>query len=380
MPFHFNIAREDLLRAINAQQQITNKKGTLAILSNVLMEVKNNEIVFSATDLEISLRQTVPAEVFATGSLTVPSKKLFELARESGSPTLNFKEGKKNWINITAGSSTYKLAGMITEEFPQLEQCNEDDLVEIQGEVICELIDKTIFSISTEKESVYRLNAALFQQLIEEENEEKKITYRMVTSDGHRLSIMERQVEGKPLPNFDSFILIPRRGIQQIRKFGEEQGSFLLGIEEKKIVLKSDDALLVIMLMQGEFPDFENILRIIPKEHNIVINKMLFLEALKRINLFTEDVFHAIRFELDKDQLVLTSEHADFGSARDEIAIEYTGEKLSMGFNCRFFMEGLQVMEGENIQASISSSESPCLITSEEDEGFLGIIMPMKIN
>ncbi|MCW5212629.1 DNA polymerase III subunit beta [Desulfobulbus sp. TB] len=375
MPFHFNIAREDLLRAINAQQQITNKKGTLAILSNVLMEVKNNEIVFTATDLEISLRQTVPAEVFATGSLTVPSKKLFELARESGSPTLNFKEGKKNWINITAGSSTYKLAGMITEEFPQFEQYNEDDLVEIQGEVICELIDKTIFSISTEKENIYTLNAALFQQLIEEE----KITYRMVTSDGHRLSIMERQVEGKPLPNFDPFILIPRRGIQQIRKFGEEQGSFLLGIEKKKVVLKSDDALLVIMLMKGEFPDFENILRVIPKEHNVVINKILFLEALKRINLFTEDIFHAIRFELNNDQLVLTSEHADFGSARDEIAIEYTGEKISMGFNCRFFIEGLQVMEGENIQASISSSESPCLITSEEDEGFLGIIMPMKI-
>ncbi|MCI5148336.1 MAG: DNA polymerase III subunit beta, partial [Candidatus Electrothrix sp. MAN1_4] len=87
-----------------------------------------------------------------------------------------------------------------------------------------------------------------------------------------------------------------------------------------------------------------------------------------------------IKFELDNNQLVLTSEHADFGSARDEIAIEYTGEKISMGFNCRYFMDALQVMEGENIQASISSNESPCLITSEEDEGFLGIIMPMKIS
>jgi len=376
MAFHFNIAREDLLKAISSQQQITNKKGTLAILANVLMEVKNNSIVFTATDLEISLRQTVPAEVFETGSLTIPSKKLFELARESGSPTLNFKEGDKNWINITAGSSTYRLAGMMAEEFPQFEQYNEEELVEIEGEIISDLIDKTMFSIATDKENMYSLNAALFQQLTEDE----KTVYRMVTSDGHRLSIMRREVEKAPLPNFDSFILIPRRGIQQIRKFGEEQDCFLLGIEPKKIVLKSDDALLVIRLMEGEFPDFENILSFIPKESNIFINKILFLEALKRINLFTEDEFHAIRFEIGNSQLILTSENADFGSARDEIAIEYNGDELSMGFNCRYFMEALQVMEGENIQASINSNESPCLITSEEDEGFLGIIMPMKLS
>ncbi|MCI5219152.1 MAG: DNA polymerase III subunit beta, partial [Candidatus Electrothrix sp. LOE2] len=194
------------------------------------------------------------------------------------------------------------------------------------------------------------------------------------------LSIMRRETECAPLPNSDKFILIPRRGIQQIRKFGEEQDTFHFGIQQKKIVLKSEHSVLVIRLMEGEFPDFENILNFISQESNIHINKILFLESLKRINLFTEDIFHAIKFELDNNQLVLTSEHADFGSARDEIAIEYSGEKLSMGFNCRYFMEALQVMEGESIQASISSNESPCLITSEEDEGFLGIIMPMKLS
>ena len=376
MPFHFTIAREDLLRAISAQQQITNKKGTLAILANVLMEVRNNEIVFTATDLEISLRQTVPAEVFEEGILTIPSKKLFELARESGSPTLNFKEGEKNWITISAGSSTYKLAGMVADEFPQFEQYNEENAVGIQGEVICDLIDKTMFSIATEKENMYNLNAALFQQFVENE----KTIFRMVTSDGHRLSIMRRESNSAPLPDFEKFILIPRRGIQQIRKFGEEQDTFQLGIEQKKIVLKSDDSVLVIRLMEGEFPDFENILKVVSQESNILINKILFLEALKRINLFTEDTFHAIRFELENNQLVLTSEHADYGSARDEIAIEYSGESLSLGFNCRYFMEALHVMEGENIQASISSNDSPCLITSEDDEGFLGIIMPMKLS
>jgi DNA polymerase-3 subunit beta len=376
MPFHFNIAREDLLHAISSQQHITNKKGTLAILSNVLMEVENNEIVFTATDLEISLKQTVSAEVFEQGALTLPSKKLFELARESGSATINFKEGDKNWINITAGSSTYKLAGMVTEEFPQFEQYDEQALVKMEGEVICDLIDKTIFSIAMEKENMYNLNAAFLQKATEND----KTVLRMVTSDGHRLSIMNREIEGADALNFDQFILIPRRGVQQIRKFGEQWDTFLFGVEKKKMVFKSDDSVLVVRLMEGEFPDFENILNCISKENNIFLQKIPFLESLKRINLFTEDIFHAIKFELENNKLVLTSQNADFGSARDEIEIEYSGEALSMGFNCRYFIDALQVMEGKTIQASISSSESPCLITSEEDKGFLGIIMPMKLN
>jgi DNA polymerase-3 subunit beta len=376
MPFHFNIAREDLLRAISSQQHITNKKGTLAILSNVLMEVGNNEIIFTATDLEISLRQTVPAEVFEAGALTVPSKKLFELARESGSATINFKEGDKNWINITAGSSTYKLAGMVTEEFPQFEQYDEQALVTMEGEVISDLIDKTLFSIAMEKENMYNLNAALLQKITKND----KTLFRMVTSDGHRLSIMSREAEGTDTLDFDKFILIPRRGVQQIKKFGEEWDTFQVGVEKKKIVFKNDNSILIIRLMEGEFPDFENILKCIKKDNNILIKKTLFIESLKRINLFAEDTFHAIKFELENNQLVLTSENADFGSARDEIAIEYSGEKLSMGFNCRYFIDALQVMEGETVQASISSNESPCLITSEDDEGLLGIIMPMKLS
>jgi len=149
MPFHFNIAREDLLCAIGAQQGITNKKGTMAILSNVLVEVETSQIIFTGTDLEIGLKQTVPAEVFETGVLTLPAKKLFEVARESGSGTISFKEEEKNWVTITADSSVYKLAGMVSDEFPQFPEYDEAAMVEIEGAVIGDLIDKTIFSIAS---------------------------------------------------------------------------------------------------------------------------------------------------------------------------------------------------------------------------------------
>ena len=375
MPFHFNIAREDLLRAIGAQQNITNKKGTMAILSNVLIEVEPSQIVFTGTDLEIGLKQSVPAEVFETGVLTLPAKKLFEVARESGSATIAFKEEEKNWVTITAGTSVYKLAGMVSDEFPQFPEYDDGAMVEIEGAVIGDLIDKTIFSIAQDKENMYSLTAALLQKI----EEEGKTLLRIVSSDGHRLTIMNKEVENAAGLQLNPVTLIPRRGIQEIRRFTEDRDTFFLGIEQKQAVLKSDDSLLVIRLMEGEFPNFENILEVIYMDNVILINRIQFLESLKRINLFTEDMFHAIKLEINDNTMVLTSQNADFGSARDELSVEYSGAPLSLGFNCRYFIDTLQVMEAETIQAAISSDDSPCLITSEEDEGFLSIIMPMKL-
>lgn len=376
MPFHFNIARKDLLDAVSAQQNIASKKGTLAILSNVLLEARHNEVVFTGTDLEVSLRQTVSAEVFAEGSLTLPAKKLFELARESSSETVNLKEEEKNWVRISAGSSTYRLAGMLADEFPQFEYYDDQALADIEAEALCDLIDKTSFSIAADRENMYNLTAALLQK----REEEGKTVLRMVTSDGHRLSIMSREAAGMAGLNFGQSILIPRRGVQQLRKFCEELDTCRMGVEQKKLVLRSETSVLIIRLMEGDFPDFENILRSLPQDNSMIINKGLFLESLKRINLFTEDIFHAIRFEAQGNRLILTSENADFGSARDEIEITYSGHDLCMGFNCRYFIEALSVLEGDAIAASVSSDESPCLISSAADPGFLGIVMPMKLS
>jgi DNA polymerase-3 subunit beta len=376
MPFQCTIAKKDLVDALAAQQNITNKKGNLAILSHVLMEVGNNEIVLTGTDLEVSLRQTIPGEVFEEGNLTVPAKKLFELARESGSEMIHFKEEDKNWLKITAGSSTYRLAGMSSEEFPRFEQYNAEHLAEIEGEVLCDLIDKTFFSIATDRELMYNLTAALLQK----REHEGKTLLRMVTSDSHRLTIMERELNQAQGFDIGQSILIPRRGVQQIRKFCEELDHCRVGIEQKKMILKNETAVLIIRLFEGDFPDFENIIRTISQDNKLFINKMQFLESLKRINLFTEDTFHTIRLEAQGNRLILTSENADLGSARDEIDITYEGPELCMGFNCRFFIDALQVLEGDALSAAINSDDCPCFISSAADPGFLSIIMPMKLN
>jgi len=376
MAFQFTISREDFLRAIGAQQNITNKKGTMAVLANVLLEVRPDHIVLTCTDLEIGLKQTIPAEVFETGILTLPAKKLFELARESGSSTITFKEVDNCWVEISAGSSLYRLAGMVADEFPQFPAYNEENMVRIESDILADLVDKTIYSIAQDKENMFTLTAGLLLK----EKKDEQLYLKIITSDGHRLTIMTREIDkGCENLHLNPLTLIPRRGVQEMRKFCENKNNFLFGVEEKQAVLKSDDSLLIIRLLKGDFPDFQGLLNMLSKEQNSIhIDRLRFLEGLKRINLFTEDLFHAIKIDIQNNKMILTSQNSDFGSAKDEFEIDYRGNPLSMGFNCRYFIESLQVMEGKDIIASINNQESPCMITSPEDVGFLSIIMPMK--
>jgi DNA polymerase-3 subunit beta len=376
MPFHFNIGRDDLLKAISGQQNITSKKGTLAILSNVLLEVGHESVVFTGTDLQIGLKQTIPAEVLSQGNLTLPAKKLFEIARESGSSIITFKQEDNNWVEITAGPSVYKLAGMVSEEFPNFPEYNIEKMVEIDSDIIADLVDKTIFSIAQDKENMFSLTAALLQKV-----EENETTYlKMISSDGHRLTVMSKEVdESVATLELNPITLIPRRGVQEIRKFCDNKDSFSFGIEEKQAVFKDEDSLLIIRLMEGEFPDYTSIINSLNRDNTLNIDRIRFLESLKRINLFTEDLFHAIKMEINGKKMVLTSQNADYGSAKDEFEVDYDGNDLSLGFNCRYFMDTLQVINGDTVIASIQSDESPCLITSEDDEGFISVIMPMKL-
>ncbi len=376
MSIHFKVNREDLIKAISDLQGITNKKGNMSILGNVLIETSENRLILTGTDLEIGLKQYIPAEILQEGKITLPAKKLFELARESGTPEILFKEIENAWVEIISGSSQYKLAGMIAEEFPQFPLYNESLLISIDSEIMSEMIDKTIFSIALDKEGMFALTSTLVQ--FYEDND--KYYIKLVSSDGHRLTTMSKEIDEKIFQlKRKEPILIPRRGIQEIRKFCENKESIFLHIEEKQIVLKSNFSILIVRLMNGDFPDFNNVINSISQDISISINRIRFLESLKRINLFTEDLFHAIKIKISNKNILLESQHADFGSAKDSFSIKYQGEDIDLAFNCRFFIDILQAMEGDIIDFCVKDERNPCMITSSQDEGFLSIVMPMKI-
>jgi DNA polymerase III subunit beta len=377
MSFNCTITKNDFLEGLNSLQNITNKKGTLAILSNVLIEIQSNGLILTGTDLEVGLRLFIPAEIHQEGgSITLPSKKIFEIVRESGSDTITIEEKDNSWVVITAGLSTYNLAGMPSVEYPEFPKYEDDEFVQFESHIFLELIDKIIFSIANEQENIYSLTSVLF----EKEHRDGLAYLKMISSDGHRLSIMEKDVASDiDRLQLNAITLIPKKGIQEMKKFCETRDSIEISFEEKQMIVRDGDAVMVIRLKHGEFPPYKAIMEAVQLENCAEISRIPFLESLKRINLFTEDIFHTIQLQMETNKMILTSQNADLGNAKDEQTISYTGEPLTLGFNCRYFLETLQVMECENVQAYINSNNSPCLIKSEDDKGFISIIMPMQL-
>ncbi len=376
MPLECTVLKNDLLEGLNSLQNITNKRGTLAVLSNVLIETNGSELIITGTDLEVGLRLFVPAQIANTGTITLPSKKIFEIVRESGSEEIMIEETGNSWVQIKAGLSTYNLAGIKSEEFPTFPEFDEDTFTSFESHIFLDLIDKVIFSIASEQENIYSLTSVL----IEKEKRESVSYLKMISSDGHRLSIMEKDVA----VDVDSFhlnevTLIPKKGIQELKKFCENRDTIDLSFEKKQLIARDGDAVMVIRLKQGEFPQYKSITNAVSLENCIKIERIRFLESLKRINLFTEDIFHTIQLQLEGETMILTSQNADLGNAKDEMKIDYSGGPLTLGFNCRYFIETLQVMESDIVEAYINSNNSPCLMKSEDDKGFLSIIMPMQL-
>ena len=376
MPLKCTVLKNSLLEGLNSLQNITNKRGTLAILSNVLIETATNELILTGTDLEVGLKLSVPAEIGSEGTVTLPSKKVFEIVRESGSEEITIEETGNNWVQITAGLSTYNLAGMASEEFPTFPEFEEETFTSFEAHIFLDLIDKVIFSIASEQENIYSLTSVL----IEKEKRDGANILKMVSSDGHRLSIMEKEVA----VDIDSFqmneiTLIPRKGVQELKKFCENRDSVDISFEKKQMVVRDGDSVMVIRLKQGEFPHYRSIVNAVALDNCIKIERIPFLESLKRINLFTEDIFHTIQLQVEGMNMILTSQNADLGNAKDEQKIDYAGDPLTLGFNCRYFIETLQVMECDVVDAYINSNNSPCLLMSEDDEGFTSIIMPMQL-
>ena len=372
-----NLPRDAFLAALASLQNVTGKKGTIAILANILIESQDSGVLLTATDLEIGIRIVVPAEVLSAGAITLPARKLFEMVRESSAEQIHLEVKENNWARITAESTNYKLAGMPSDEYPAFPEYDEANLVQLASEEVRDLIDRTLFSVAQEGESQFNLTGLLVERdVVEGEGH----FLRAVSSDGHRLTMMEKKVASDLSPlKMDRTILIPKKGVQEIRKFCDNKESLAIGFEEKQAVVKTEGAILIIRLMNGDFPDYKNIIQVINKARHIAIPRQPLMNSLKRMNLFTEDRYNAVQFLIGKNRLILSSQNLDIGSAKDELEISYDDQEMQLGFNGKYFIEAIQVMGSEVVKAYINSEESPCLIQGDDDPGYMSVIMPMKI-
>lgn len=367
------IDRDRLFNAISKVQSIIEKRSNMPILSMILISTEQSAIQISATDLEISLQQTIPAKILNPGSITVSGRKLFEILKESKSTEIYIKEKENNWIYLSDERTKYNLACLPAEEYPVFIEPEGVDMVELEGDILREMINKTIYSVTLE-EAGFKLSGVYTERMALQGNN----ILRMVSTDGHRLSLMDKEIEKIEDVKMEKGVMIPKKGMLELSKMVSEGEKMKVGFHKNNCVAKKDDSLIVIRLLETKFPDYNSV---IPKDvkHWITVNRMDLLDGMKKMIILSSESYKGVKITLEKNNMELVSINPDLGDAQDNLEVEYGDERLEMGFNSRYFIDALQAMDSENVELGFIDNSSPCLIRGENDKGFLGLVMPMRI-
>ena len=367
------INRYDFYKSISKVQNIIEKRSNMPILSTILLTATDSFINISATDLEISLQQTVPAEVINQGSITISGKKLFDILKESKSETIYIQEKENNWVFISDNKTTYNLACLPADEYPVFVEPEGVVMINIDGDTLSEMIHKTIYSVTLD-EAGFKLSGIYIEKKVIKE----KTFLRMVTTDGHRLSMIDKEIANIEDLSINEGVMVPKKGMMELSRLVAEGGNISIGFKQNNCVAKKDNSLIVIRLLETKFPDY-NI--VIPNETKYVIQvqRDLLMDGMKKMLIMSSESYRGVKIALDNNKMELISINPDLGDAKDSIEIEFNGEPLEIGFNSRFFMEVLQAMDSEIVKLGFSDGSSPCMIKGDDDGGFLGLVMPMRI-
>lgn len=367
------INREDLFKCIARVQSIIERKSNMPILSTVLLTAKGSDVRVSATDLELGFQQSVPASVAEEGSITVSGRKLFEILKESKAQNFHIKEKEDNWIYISDDVARFKLACLPADEYPVFAEPEGVNTVEANGEIIGEMIDKTIYSV-TREESGFKLSG-VFTQMVEENG---NTFLRMVATDGHRLSKVDKPLKELDALNLGDGILIPKKGMSELNKMTCESGKIHIGFKDKNFIAKRGNLLLIIRLLDNKFPDYKGV---IPEEsqYRFDVQRMTLLDAMRRMLILSSERYRAVKIILEDDTMEFISTNPDLGEANEKIQVAYRGARMEAGFNPQYFIDILQSMESDAISLGFNDASKPCIITGEADEGFLGLLMPMRL-
>ena len=371
------IGRDELLTGLQRVQGVVEKRNTMPILSNILIEAKQEGAEIVATDLEIGMRGLYKATVHKAGGITVSARKLYEIIKELPSGDIDLVSSENNWTTIQAGKSQFKVVGLPSSDYPALPAIEREGLTPLAGAGFLELIRKTLFAAG-DNDARYILNGLLVTLI----SNEKKTTLRLVGTDGHRLAVAEQDLGkagAKGAPQ-EIKAIIPKKAAHEMRRLLEEggDGEPLIGFTKNLMIFRKSGLLLTSRLMEGNYPNYQ---QVIPEESNkkIVVQRTELESALRRVSVLSKDKANAVKLTCAPGRLTLFSSNPDYGEATEEMAAQYEGETLNTGFNARYMLDVFDVMDGEKISLQMESALSPCLIQEAESPGFKCVVMPIKI-
>jgi DNA polymerase III subunit beta len=373
----FKISQEEFVKGLSRTQSVVEKKGTMPILLNVLIEALDSEIVITATDLEIGLRGRHPAQIIKPGKSTLSAKKVYEVIKELPEKEVSLRVKENHWVEIKSGKSTFNIMGISAESFPSLPSYEEEGFVEVETEILKEMVEKTIFAVSAD-ESRYNLTGVFF---VKQESDSQK-DVRMVATDGYRLSLIDRALGGE-VKGLENGILLPKKGLLELNKILEEgikesAKNVALHLKGNNFILKKDPVILIMRLLDAEFPDYRQVIPNAPKR-KITMKRTQIQDSLRRVSILSSEKTRGVKFQFNEDCLELSSYNPEFGEAKEELSVEYKGENLLVGFNSRFVLEVLNNLRSEDVIFEVEDNVSPAIIRPADDEKHTCVIMPMRI-
>jgi len=359
------IDRADLQNLLKKAISATEKKSALPILSNFLLEAKEDKLIVQGTDLEVHVSVSVFAKIEKEGKACVNAKKLTDISRLLPSNEVYIKLEDSS-LKIKSGKTKYSLPVVPSEDFPMMYPFPEDNAFVVSGDEVLKGISKTSYATSKE-ESRYALQGVLFKSL--------DGTMDLVATDGHRLALYTINRDGKG----DVEIIVPQKALNELKKLLTGFEDIEMAASDQYVFFKAKEWVLMSRLLEGAFPDYT---KVIPQQFSIEIKlpKKEFLDAVKRVSAVIEGDPKPVKLTLKAGMLELKSKSQEYGEAVDEINVDYEGDEFSIGFNARYIIEAVEVIDGDNVIVRFTSPNAQTLILPEdENDRYRAIVMPMEI-
>jgi DNA polymerase III subunit beta len=364
----FSIQKESILEELQLLQGIVEKRNTMPILANILVQVSENEVELTGTDLEVGLKTHFEAQVKEPGAITVSGKKIFEIVKSlPDEKSVTFLEQKDLMMEVTSGDSEFKVLCLPKEDYPQVPEPKFEKNIVFPVDVFKEMIERVYFAIAQEQR--YYLNGALMVL--------KNKSLELVSTDGHRLSYTAKLLEGLSLAK-EIRVIVAKKTLGELRKFTD--GDMEFDLDENNLFFKVGNRILISRIIESKFPNFE---AVIPKDNpnTVGLPREEFTNAIRRVSLLSAERSRGIKFNLEKGTLRLFSSNPEIGEARDKLDIDYKGPNIEIGFNSQYILDYLTTVGTEKIKLELKDENSAALMRpeAEEDVKSLYVLMPMKI-
>ncbi len=370
------IDKNELLRGLGRIQAIVEKRNSMPILANVLLTASGKaecgRLELAATDLEVGIRGSHPARVAKAGAVTVSARKLYDIVRELPEEAIQLDASAQSYIELRCGRTRFNLAGAAAEEYPTLPDFTPGRLVRLQAAVLSQMIERTMYAASLD-ETRYNLNGVYFEVLPTDGK------LRMVATDGHRLAVVDRSV-GSEATALASGVIIPRKGLAELKRLVDEEDAdeVELGFEGNNGLARKGDVTLVMRLIEGEFPNYQ---QVIPKtsDRKLTIESEPLVRALRRVALLSAERSRAVKLEIGDGKIVISSSNPDLGDAQEEIDVDYAAAPVGIGFNAKYLLDCLTALSAKEIHLAFRDGDKPVEIRPADDADSLGVVMPMRL-